>query len=128
MLGAPRSALPGHDHGGIVERSCGYRGQYSGKIHFIEKPGGTRLGGRHVAKRSSDPRVAYPEVKIQVRDLVRVVGISVPVALRRSVFEENSFYRAQRGKWVQEACDGALSSGTLQKSQAKIRDGTVWGL
>ena len=28
-----------------------------------------------MAKRSSDPRVAYPEVKVQVRDLVRVVGI-----------------------------------------------------
>ena len=32
-------------------------------------------GGRHMAKRSSDPRVAYPEVKVQVRDLVRFVGI-----------------------------------------------------
>ena len=28
-----------------------------------------------MAKRSSDPRVAYPEVNVQVRDLVRVVGI-----------------------------------------------------
>ena len=28
-----------------------------------------------MAKRSSDPRVVYPEVKVQVRDLVRVVGI-----------------------------------------------------
>ena len=27
------------------------------------------------AKRSSDRRVAYPEVKIQVRDLVLVVGL-----------------------------------------------------
>ena len=27
-------------------------------------------GDRQVAKRSSDPRVAYPEVKVQVRDLV----------------------------------------------------------
>ena len=54
-------------------------GQYSVKICFIEKPGvqdkgAGRGGGRHVAKRSSDPRVAYPEVNVQVRDIVRVVG------------------------------------------------------
>ena len=35
-------------------------------------------GGRHVAKRTFDPRVAYPEVNVQVRDLVRVVGIVAP--------------------------------------------------
>ena len=35
---------------------------------------GTRPCG-YVAKRSSDPRVAYPKVNVQVRDLVRVVGI-----------------------------------------------------
>ena len=70
---------------------CGYcrrvlwvpspRGQYSGKIRFIEKPrvqDGVGGGGRHVAKRSSDPRVAYPEVNVQVRDLLRVVGIVAP--------------------------------------------------
>ena len=28
-----------------------------------------------MSKRRSDPRVAYPEIKIQVRDLVRVAGI-----------------------------------------------------
>ena len=32
-------------------------------------------GVRHVAKRSSDPREAYPEVNVQVQDLMRVVGI-----------------------------------------------------
>ena len=41
------------------------RGQYSGEIHFIEKP-----GVHHLAKRSSEPQVAYTEVKVQVRDLV----------------------------------------------------------
>ena len=30
-----------------------------------------------MAKRSSEPQVAYPEVKVQVRDLVLVVGIVV---------------------------------------------------
>ena len=47
---------------------------------------GYRTRGRHVAKRSSDPLVADPEVKIQVSDLVRVVGIVVPFAPRGSVF------------------------------------------
>ena len=35
-----------------------------------------------MAKRSSDPRVAYLEVNVQVRDLVRVVGIVAPFASR----------------------------------------------
>ena len=56
--------------------------QYSGKILFTEKPGVQDEGGRHVAKRRSDPRVAYPEVKVQVRDLVRVVVIVAPFAPR----------------------------------------------
>ena len=35
-----------------------------------------------MAKRSSDPQVAYPEVNVQIRDLVRVVGIVAPFAPR----------------------------------------------
>ena len=58
----------------------GPRGQYSGKIRFIEKRGVQDEGGRQVAKHSSDPRHAYPEVKLQRRDLVRVVGIVAPFA------------------------------------------------
>ena len=61
----------------------GPRCQYSGKIRFIEKPGVQDERGRQLAKRSSDPRVAYPEVNVQVQDLVRVVGIVVPFAPRR---------------------------------------------
>ena len=60
----------------------GPRGQYSGKIRFIEKSGVQDEGGRHVAKRSSDPRVAYPEINVHVWDLVRVVGIVAPFALQ----------------------------------------------
>ena len=37
---------------------------------------------------SPDPMVAYPEVKVQERDLVRVVGIVAPFAPRGSVFGE----------------------------------------
>ena len=49
-------------------------------LFFIEKSGVQDDGGRHVAKRGSDPWVSYPEVKVQVRDLVRVVGIVTPFA------------------------------------------------
>ena len=35
-----------------------------------------------MAERSSDPRVAYPEVKVQVQDLVLVAGIVAPFAPR----------------------------------------------
>ena len=48
----------------------GPRGQYSGKIRYIEKRGVQDEGGRQVAKHSSDHRQAYPEVKLQGRDLV----------------------------------------------------------
>ena len=53
---------------GIVEGSCGYRSRgvsISGKIRFIEKPGVQDEGDCHLTQRSSDPRVAYPEVKVQ---------------------------------------------------------------
>ena len=52
--------------------------QYSGKFRFTEKPGVQDEGGRHVAKRTSDTRVAYPEVNVQVRDLVQVVASFAP--------------------------------------------------
>ena len=49
-----------------------------------------------MAKRSSDSRVAYPEVKVHVRDLVRVVDIVAAFAQRGSVFGENLLYRETR--------------------------------
>ena len=66
--------------GPCVEGSCKYRacGSVFGENSFYRETRGTRLGvggGRHVSKRSSDPRVVNPVVKIQIRDLVRVVGI-----------------------------------------------------
>ena len=76
----PAAVHPGRARQCSGTGPCGYCrrvlwGPYSGKIRFIEKPGTQDEGVRHVAKRSSDPRVAYPEVNVQVRDLVRVVGI-----------------------------------------------------
>ena len=66
---------------------------------------GYKTRGRHVAKRSSDPRVGYPEVKVHVRDLVRVLGVVAPFAPRVSI-RENLFYRAPGAKWAQETCAG----------------------
>ena len=57
-------------------------GSVFGKNSFYRETWIQDDGGRHVAKRSSDPRVAYPEVKFQVRDLVRVVGNVAPFAPR----------------------------------------------
>ena len=54
-------------------------------------------GGRHVAKCSSDSRVAYPEVDVQVRDLVRVVGIVAPIAPRGFSIQENFVLSSPRG-------------------------------
>ena len=67
---------------------CRAGGQYSGNIRFIEKPGVQDEGGRHVAKHNSDPRVAYPEVKVQIRHLVRVVGIGAPFYPVRDKYSE----------------------------------------
>ena len=93
----PAAVHPGRARQCSGTGPCGYCrrvlwGPYSGKIRFIEKPGVQDEGVRHVAKRSCDPRVAYPEVNVQVWDLVRVVGI---VAL----FAPRGF--SIRGKFVQ---------------------------
>ena len=81
-------------------------GQYSGKIRFIEKRGMQDEGGRHVSQRRSDPRQAYPEVKLQGRDLVRVMDIVAPFASLETSTREHSFYRTPRGKWPQATCAG----------------------
>ena len=82
-----------------------------------------------MAKRSSDPRVVYPEVKVQVWDLVRVVGIVAPLAPRGVSIQENSFYRAPGGKWAQETCAGCpqqrYATGEPGKIQGWDRVGIV---
>ena len=57
-----------------------------------------------MAECSSDPRIAYPEVKVQVRDLVRVVGIVAPFAPRGSVFRGSSSYRTPGGISTGDPC------------------------
>ena len=99
-------------------------------IEFRENAGGGGGGWKgYSAKRSSGPRVANPEVIIQVRDLVRLVGIVAPFAPRGVSI---------RGKFVilspsgvnghRRPVPGTPSRDTPRENQAKFRDGTVWGL
>ena len=73
MPGAPSSDTPresqaklqSRDRVGIVERSCGYRARgvsFRGKFVLSRHVANKTKWGRHVAKRSSDARQAYPEV------------------------------------------------------------------
>ena len=55
------SNVQGRDRVGIVEGSYGYRARgvcIRGKFVLSRNPGVQDEGGRHVTKRSSDPRVA----------------------------------------------------------------------
>ena len=68
----------------IVEGSCGYqvlgvsiRGKFVLSRNLGYKTRGVAIWLNIVL---NDPRVAYPEVKVQVRNLVRVVGIVSPFA------------------------------------------------
>ena len=75
-------------------------------MRFIEKHGEQDEGGRQVAKHSCDPRQALPEVKLQRRVLLCLVGIVAPFAPLGAGTRENSFYRAPGGKWGQKTCVG----------------------
>ena len=99
----------------------GPRGQYSGKIRFIEKRGVQDEGGRQVAKHSSDPRQAYPDVKLQRRDLVRVVGIVAPFCPASGRYPGKiRFIRPQGENGARRRVSGAPSSGTSRESQANF--------
>ena len=75
-------------------------------------------GGGVGGKRGSDTRLAYPEVKVQVRDLVRVVGIVAPFdQVGIAPPGKNSFYRVPRGKWAQESVSpAAVCHGRARES------------
>ena len=72
--------------------------------------------------------VAYPEVKVQVRDLVRVVCIVAPFAPRGQYSGKIRFIEPQGVNGHRGPVPGAPSSGTPRESQAKFRDGAVWVL
>ena len=65
--------------GKICPVGTGPAGSVFGEDSLYGETRDTKLGGRHVAKRSSDPRVAYPEDTGQVQDLLRVFGITDPL-------------------------------------------------
>ena len=70
----------------------------------------------------NDRRVAYPEVKVQIQNLVRVVGIVAPFGPRRGRYRGKIRFRNMRPAPV------APSRGTPRDSQAKLRDWTMRGL
>ena len=98
---------------------------------FYLETWGTRLGDRQVAKRSSDPRVAYPEVKSQVRNLVRVVGIVAPFTPLGVGIRGKFVLTIPRGKWAQETCamcpQQRYATGEPGKVQGPDRLGVVEG-
>ena len=51
-----------------------------------------------MVKRSSDPWVAHPDVKVQVRDLVWVVGIVAPFAAMGASTRGKIVLSSPRGK------------------------------
>ena len=112
----------------------GPRGQYSGKIRFTEKLGVQDEGGRHVAKRSSDPRVAYTGVKLQVRDLVKLWVLLTPLPtwgwypgkIRFVTPQEVNVHRIRIVN--RRPVPGVPSSGTPRDSLTNFRAETVWGL
>ena len=83
-----------------------------------------------MVKRSFDPRVAYTGVKVQVWDIVRIVGIVDPFApgggdryTGKILFIEPQDVNVHR-----RPVPVAPSSGTPRESQANFRNATVWGL
>ena len=90
---------------------------------FFRETWGTRLGGRQVAKRSSDPRIAYPEVKVHLRDLVRFVGIVAPFAPLGLGSRGNFVLSSPRGEMVPgDVC--RLPPAAVRHGRARQSSGT----
>ena len=100
----------------------GPRGQCSGKFRFIVKRRVQDERGRHVARSSSDPRKAYPAVKLQGWDLVQVVGIVALFAPLGVGTRGDFVFRAPGGKWAQEQ---RYATGEPGKLQSRDRVGIV---
>ena len=69
---------------GIVGGSCGYRTRgvsIRGKCVLSKKPRALDEGRRNMAKRRSDPRVTYPEVKL-FKIVVCFLWLSLPADCR----------------------------------------------
>ena len=105
---------------GLVATGPG--GSIFGENSFYREPGVQDEGGRHVVKGSSDPRVAHPEVKVQVRDLVRVVDIIVSLPRGASVFGENSFSSPRGQMGTEDLCQ--VPPAAVYQGKAKQSSGT----
>ena len=129
--GASSSDTPreNQDRVGIVEGSCGYRvNGVNIRGKFVLSNWVTRRGGRHFAKRSHDPRQAYPDVKLQGRDLVRVEDIVAPFVPLGAVTRENHIIEPKGGNRSRRRVPSAPSSGTPRESKANFRVRSTRGL
>ena len=132
MAGTPSSTMPRESQAKFRDGTVwgfykcpvgtGPAGSVFGEISFYRETRVTRLRGRHVAKRSCDPRVAYSEVKFQVRDLVRVVGNVAPFAPRGSVFGKIRFIEPQGSTGHRRLVPGAPA--VVPHGRAKQSSGT----
>ena len=98
----------------------GPAGSVFGEIRFTEKCKVQDERGRHIAKSRSDPRKAYPEVKLQGRDLVQVVGIVVPFAPLGAGTRGHFVLSSPRREWAQEQRYATREPGKLQ-SRDRVR-------
>ena len=92
--GAPSSSTPRESQAKFRDGTMCIRVLWVfGENSFYQNMWCIRRGG----KRTSYPGVAYPEVKILVRDLVRVVGIVAHFDQGESILGKNSFFIESQG-------------------------------
>ena len=122
MTKSPRKNVPdvGIELGAACMTSARFRSSY--RARFFQGTDSRWSKGATIPKTRTRSRVVFPEVKVQVRDLVRVVGIFVPLPHGGSVPGENSFYRAPRVNGHRRSGPGGCSSrAPRERSQATFR-------
>ena len=102
----------------------GTRGSILRNFRFIDKAGLQDEVGRYMIKHSSDPRIAYPELNFQIRDIVRVVSIVALFAPPGPVYGNIHLIEPYGENGHRRHVSGAPSSCTSRESQANFRDGT----
>ena len=93
------------------------RCQYSGKIFYNEKPGYKTMRVVMWLNVVLTPLIAYPEVKVQVRNLVQVVGMVAPFAPLGVGTGEIRFIEPQWVNCHNRPLPGAPRSGTPRESR-----------
>ena len=105
-------------------------GQYSGKKLFYREIRSTKLWGRHVATRSSDPRVAYPCQSSGAGPIGARCGYCCPLCPTGSQYSGRIRFIELQG--VNKHSTGDLCrvppAAVRHEGQEKFRDGTMWGL